>query len=490
MQKFKGALKCLIFSLVLSMVVAGCGGGAGLSDDKTEDRNYGVETSTPQPLENAFLLLTTKTGENYRLTTDKDGNGSIAKVDEDGNLIEKVDVSVTVDENGVFEVSATFPNGRTITIRGAVDAAGNILNGSVNLNNVNVVVVIVVVNVDPSGGSSIYYSLRVAGQDIIVHNMGRCGNYVTRTNGAAGFTQDVTCSGETHKLIFSNIVYENGAVISFNTVIDGVSYSYSGGGTDGGADGGNTDGSTDEGTGGSGDDGVEEGGTPPSVSVEGPILIADSIELVGVAWDGANLWALDSRYDDSECVHFKVDPATGATIGSPIHSSFWPGTPNCQCKYLEWDGSNFWSVQTGDVPRSLAKISADGTRGAEFNVASSGFPDGMNYHEGVFATIDNYPETLFLQNSTGSLLSQGVVWNIAGSPAALTWCAGSYWIIDSFGAMARINDAHNDIDLRLDPAEEIWPFVADASCDEAGKIIWVAVSPMGDWQRLFKIQLP
>lgn len=548
MKKFK----YLAVAIVLIMFATGCGGsGSSPTGNNNDDRNYGVETGTPQPLENAFVLVTTDKGESYRLETDKDGKGYVAKVDKDGNPTEKVDVQVSVKDDKTFEVSVTLSGGNAVTITGSVDGDGRVVNDSVKIAGSTVVVIIIVMISGPSESAAVY-TLSASWQTITIHGFGKCGDYSTDTDGAVSFDENLTCSGEAHTLKFSGITYKSGAIISFRVVIDGVTYVYTGGGGEiGGGNGGGGGGSKDETppelsidpdpktyttainisitadedatiyytTDGSTPTvsssvyvspialsqdatikyfGVDSAGNQSAIgeaayvvypiTVEGPIYVEDSIDLKGVAWDGNNVWVIDSRYDDEECVHFKVNPADGTTIGSPVHTNFWPGSPTCQCKFLEWDGSNFWSIQSGDVPRSLAKVNSDGTRGAQFDI--DGVPYGMTYDGSAFTVIDGNPDTLYHYNALGTPLSEDVVWDVRGSSSALTWCNGSYWIIEVFGIMDRVNGNMDGIDLRFQPGEEAWPVVEDATCDAANKVIWIAVSPLTSQQRLFKVSLP
>lgn len=83
----------------------------------------------------------------------------------------------------------------------------------------------------PAGGgqpteSPSPYTFSVSGTRITTKTVGACGDLVSDTGGASGYTQQVTCNGEAHTLVFSNIQYSCGSVVSFNVTIDGTAASW------------------------------------------------------------------------------------------------------------------------------------------------------------------------------------------------------------------------------------------------------------------------
>lgn len=217
-------MKKLSLLLILAITFAACGGG-GDGEGPIEDISEGVETGTPQPLGATFLMMTAEDGQRYELQTNKDGNGFVARLGDDGNIVDKVTVSVSVGEDGGFEIPVTFPDGKVVTITGTVDTDGNVIASSVKINNVTVLEIIIVAVTDSSLEAPAY-NLSVSSQTVTINNLGKCGDYTTDTGGAASFNEDITCVEEAHALIFSNITYDKGAIVSFDVTIDGVKYSY------------------------------------------------------------------------------------------------------------------------------------------------------------------------------------------------------------------------------------------------------------------------
>ena len=82
---------------------------------------------------------------------------------------------------------------------------------------------------DPTEPASRPICFTVSGFNVSVANMWRLGgSYQTNVQGLASFNETVSQSGETHTLVWTNIVnnYTSFVVTSFSVAIDGRSYSY------------------------------------------------------------------------------------------------------------------------------------------------------------------------------------------------------------------------------------------------------------------------
>ena len=95
------------------LVIAGC------------NTSKGVETRTiePEPMESVTMQLATD-GERLVVNVGENNMVTVHRYDEEGNLIESVDGTAVVNDNGTFEISVTFSDGTTAIISGKIDEDG------------------------------------------------------------------------------------------------------------------------------------------------------------------------------------------------------------------------------------------------------------------------------------------------------------------------------------------------------------------------------
>jgi len=215
------------------------------------------------------------------------------------------------------------------------------------------------------------------------------------------------------------------------------------------------------------------------------VVVSDAVKLIGISWDGSNLWVLDQK--SPKCNLFKIDRSDGSTVGETVETSF-SETWFCDAEYLEWDGSNFWSTENETLGNSLIKIAVDGS-GTSYNTTASYF-EGFAYDGTNFATTDNY-DYLRIVNSSGSELSVTEIDTDYGDYVyadAMVWCGGSYWLSD-YITIFRIDSSIGGIDLSVDLDIDS-NSIADMTCDRNANTLWIAtVLPSGD-QGVYEIQLP
>jgi hypothetical protein len=132
----------------------------------------------------------------------------------------------------------------------------------------------------------------------------------------------------------------------------------------------------------------------------------------GLAWDGANIWVTD--YIGGMKI-FKLDPNTGAILSSfPVnYCYFWGG--------LAWDGTNLLMGINGNpslpIPCKIIKYSTTGTPLDSMTVPR-GYISGLEYYNGHLYYSDSQNDKLFKMLWGGTLVDSTPAAN--GYPSGLS----------------------------------------------------------------------
>lgn len=477
-------MKTVKYLIVVCAIImaAGCGG-------------KGVETNTPQPLENASLKFATPDGQQYQLVTDASGSGAIQMLDDSGAVIEEAEVTVTLNSDGTFEATVQLSDSQTITVSASVATDGAIVNINVQINQINIIVNVtnntsssdgsVAPDTDVSSDAVSVCEVGISGTTLTFYNLGSCTNYTSNTMGASAYNEDVTCNGENHSLVFSNITYSGSTVIGYQVAIDGYVCGY---GNLGGSSSGSGTTTTPSESATTGPD-ASTSTTTSTLTADGPVTVGDANDLVGLSWDGSNLWVLDSFYGE-DCKLYKIDIGTGDTIGTPTSTTFWAGSgPGCD--QLEWDGTKFRSVDTLDVPQVITEINADGSQGSKFTIEET-YPDGMTIiGNSIFLFNTGSPAEMYQYDKDGI---PWIVDSISGGSVlalsdAMTYCNGSFWVAEAPSTLYELNVDYQLIGEHTLEIAEDWPDFTDATCDRANNIIYLSASEYGYQPVIFSIDL-